>query len=75
VTLDDASAMVAVGTIAPDEDGYLLHTNPLLDPEPGAGLADEWETLLTVALSVDDATLIYADGAPCRSAAIGWSSF
>jgi isopenicillin-N N-acyltransferase-like protein len=53
------------------EDGAALCCHP----ELGAGVADEWETLLTVALGVTDATLTYIDGAPCEAAAVGWSTF
>jgi isopenicillin-N N-acyltransferase-like protein len=53
------------------EDGAALCCHP----ELGATLADEWETLLTISLSVPDATLTYIDGAPCQAAAVGWSTF
>lgn len=53
------------------EDGAALCCHPVA----GATLADEWETLLTVALEVEAATMAYFDGAPCAATPEAWRTF
>jgi isopenicillin-N N-acyltransferase like protein len=77
--LERRRTALSAPTAAARADALVLHREDgaalCCHPELGATLADEWETLLTVSLSVTDATLTYIDGAPCQAGAVGWSTF
>jgi isopenicillin-N N-acyltransferase-like protein len=61
----------AAALVVHREDGAALRCHP----DPGAGPADEWETLLTVALDVAAGTMTYLDGAPCQATPDAWRTF
>jgi isopenicillin-N N-acyltransferase-like protein len=77
--LDRRRAAVTAPSVADRASALVVHREDgaalCCHPDEGAGLADEWETLITLALDVDAGTLTYSDGAPCQATPDGWQTF